>query len=58
MPGVIKWMTLGENIEVDLKGGVNTFDLWIRMYENNNKHAALYIDPFQVEVTYSGYKII
>lgn len=56
MPGVIKWMTLGENIEVDLKGGVNTFDLWIRMYENNNKHAALYIDPFQVEVTYSGYK--
>lgn len=56
MPGVIKWMTLGENVEVGLKGGVNTFDLWIRMYENNNKHATLYIDPFQVEVTYSGYK--
>ena len=57
MPGVIKWMTLGSGIEVQLKGGANTFDLWIRMYENNNKHAALYIDPFQVEVTYSGYKV-
>lgn len=56
MPGVIKWMALGRNIEVYLKGGVNTFDLWIRMHEEGNKHAALYIDPFQVEVTYSGYK--
>lgn len=50
------WFTMGSNIEVELKAGANVFELWVEGYSNNNKHAGMYVDPFQVEVTYSGYK--
>ena len=51
-----QWFTMGSNIELELKAGANTFELWVEMYDTNNKHADMYVDPFQVEVTYSGYK--
>lgn len=51
-----KWFTMGSNIELKLKAGANTFELWVEMYDTYNKHADMYVDPFQVEVTYSGYK--
>lgn len=51
-----QWFTMGSDIEVELKAGANTFELWVEMYDTNNKHADMYVDPFQVEVTYSGYK--
>ena len=51
-----KWFTMGSGIEVELKAGANIFDLYAEMYDTNNKNTEIYIDPFQVEVTYSGYK--
>lgn len=49
-----QWFTMGSNIELELKAGANTFELWVEMYDTNNKHADMYVDPFQVEITYSG----
>lgn len=51
-----QWFTMGSDIEVELKAGANTFELWVEMYDTNNKHADMYVDPFQVQATYSGYK--
>lgn len=51
-----KWFTMGSNVEVELKAGANRFDLWVEMYDTGNKHAEVYVDPFQVEISYSGYK--
>lgn len=48
---VAKWMTLGEQ-RLYLKAGSNAFDLWLGMRFDNNKHAAAYVSPFQVEATY------
>lgn len=50
------WFTMGSDLELSLKAGTNVFDLYVEGYSNNNKHAGMYVDPFQVEVTYSGYK--
>ena len=44
-------MTLGEQ-RLYLKAGSNAFDLWLGMRFDNNKHAAAYVSPFQVEATY------
>lgn len=48
------WFTMGSNIEVELKAGANVFELWVEGYSDNNKHAGMYVDPFQVELTYLG----
>lgn len=48
------WFTMGSNIEVELKAGANVFELWVEGYSTHNKHAGMYVDPFQVEVTYGG----
>ena len=49
-----KWFTMGSNLELMLKAGANRFDLWVEMH--GRRFAEVYVDPFQVEVSYSGYK--
>lgn len=48
---VAKWMTLGD-LKLPLKAGANNFDLWLGMRFDNNKHAAAYVSPFQIDITY------
>lgn len=36
--------------KVYLTAGKNTFQLWIKMSEHNNKHACCYVKPFEVTV--------
>ena len=51
MRSVAKWMELG-TLEMDLEAGNNVFQLWGAMQEGNNKHAAMFVEPFLVEVQY------
>ena len=47
------WFTMG-NLNLELTAGSHNFELWVEGYSNNNKHAGMYVDPFQVELTYLG----
>ena len=51
MRSVAKWMTLGA-LDMTLNAGNNVFQLWGAMQEWNNKHAAMFVEPFLVEVQY------
>ena len=51
MRSVAKWMTLG-TLDMTLNAGNNVFQLWGAMKEHNNKHAAMFVEPFLVEVQY------
>lgn len=51
MLAVSKWVTIG-TITKTLNAGRHPFQLWASMWENNNKHAALLVEPFQVELKY------
>lgn len=51
MANVAQWFTIDEKV-MSLSAGSNVFDLWAGMRFTGNKHAALYVSPFQVEITY------
>ena len=51
MRSVAKWMELG-TLEMDLEAGNNVLQLWGAMQEGNNKHSAMFVEPFLVEVQY------
>ena len=51
MQAVAKWMTLG-TVDITLNAGNNVFQLWAAMKEHNNKHAAIFVEPFLVEIQY------
>lgn len=51
MANVAQWFTIDEKV-MSLSAGSNVFDLWAGMRFTSNKHAALYVSPFQVEITY------
>lgn len=48
-----KWMTI-DTVSMELKAGRHQFDLWHNMAFWSDKHAAVYISPFQVIATWKG----
>lgn len=48
-----KYMSLGSGELVYLDAGQNELDLYVEMYEDNNKHAAAYVKDFAVSLSYA-----